>query len=78
MRYRNSDRARPYSPRALSIRESSTAKCPNTKLTIPECSCAKCLEDQVRRAAPALLERDVRAAGAPDSPAGMHETRRAA
>jgi hypothetical protein len=32
------------------------AKCPNTRLTIPECSCERCLEEQIRRAAPALLE----------------------
>ena len=33
------------------------AKCPNTRLTIPECSCARCLEDQIRNAAPALLDK---------------------
>ena len=32
------------------------ALCPNTQLTIPECSCSRCLEEQVRRAAPALLD----------------------
>jgi hypothetical protein len=39
------------------IRESLMAKCPNTRLTIPECSCARCLEEQIRNAAPALLEK---------------------
>ena len=47
-------------------------RCPHTKLTIPECSCLRCLEDQVRRAAPALLEQEAVAgrqpASAPDSP----------
>jgi hypothetical protein len=42
----------------LPIRESPMAKCPNTRLTIPECSCERCLEEQIRRAAPALLEKD--------------------
>jgi hypothetical protein len=41
----------------LPIRESPMAKCPNTRLTIPECSCERCLEEQVRRVAPALLEK---------------------
>jgi hypothetical protein len=34
------------------------AKCPNTRLTIPECSCSRCVEEQIRNAAPALLEKD--------------------
>lgn len=34
------------------------SKCPNTRLTIPECSCSRCLEEQIRRAAPALLDKD--------------------
>ena len=34
------------------------AKCPDTRLTIPECSCARCLEEQIRRVAPTLLEKD--------------------
>jgi hypothetical protein len=34
------------------------AKCPNTRLTIPECSCQRCLEEQIRRVAPALLEKN--------------------
>jgi len=41
--------------------ESPKAQCPNTRLTIPECSCSRCLEEQIRRVAPALLEREVRA-----------------
>ena len=46
------------------------ARCPHTNVTIPECSCSKCLEDQVRRAAPALLDQETTArrgvATAPD------------
>jgi hypothetical protein len=53
-------------------------RCPHTKLTIPECSCSKCLEDQVRRAAPALLDSQDPAAGAPGTPVILSETRRAA
>lgn len=34
------------------------AKCPNTRLTIPECSCSRCLDEQIRGVAPALLEKD--------------------
>jgi hypothetical protein len=29
--------------------------CPNTGLTLPECSCARCIEDQLRRFAPGFL-----------------------
>jgi hypothetical protein len=32
------------------------AICPVTGVAIPECSCAHCLEDQVRRFRPVLLE----------------------
>jgi hypothetical protein len=46
----------------VSIRESSMARCPHTKLTIPECSCSSCLTEQVRKAAPALLETEEDAA----------------
>ena len=53
-------------------------RCPNTKLTIPECSCSKCLEDQVRRAAPALLEHQDHVAGAPAAPVVLPRARRAA
>jgi hypothetical protein len=53
-------------------------RCPHTKLTIPECSCSKCLEDQVRRAAPALLEHHGALPGAPAIPAALPETRHAA
>lgn len=45
------------------------AKCPNTRLTIPECSCERCLEEQIRRAAPALLEKDRAAPVVADSAA---------
>ena len=33
------------------MRESLMAKCPNTRLTIPECSCSRCVEEQIRNAA---------------------------
>ena len=33
------------------------AKCPHTGLTIPECSCSGCLDEQIRRVMPVLLER---------------------
>ena len=49
--------------------ESLMAICPNTGLTIPECSCSRCLEEQISNAAPALLERDG-AQIVPDSAAG--------
>jgi hypothetical protein len=54
-------------------------RCPQTKLTIPECCCAKCLDEQVRKAAPALLEQEgaVRSGRVPDS-RGIALTRRAA
>jgi hypothetical protein len=32
--------------------------CPRTGLTVPECSCAHCLTDQIRRRQPGLLEAD--------------------
>jgi hypothetical protein len=51
---------------AVPMRESLMAKCPNTRLTIPECSCARCLEEQIRNAAPALLEKQS-APGASDA-----------
>lgn len=53
-------------------------RCPNTELAIPECSCSKCLEDLVRRAAPALLERQDALPGAPATSVVLPETRRAA
>jgi hypothetical protein len=53
----------------LPIRESPMAKCPNTRLTIPECSCERCLEEQIRRAAPALLEKNQAAPIVADSAA---------
>ena len=30
--------------------------CPSTMLTVPECSCPRCLEDQLRRFQPRLVE----------------------
>jgi hypothetical protein len=54
------------------------ARCPQTALTIPECSCSKCLEDQVRRAAPALLERERKSSAAAGPPAVLPEARKAA
>ena len=29
--------------------------CPNTGITLPECSCSRCIEDQLRRFAPGFL-----------------------
>jgi hypothetical protein len=54
------------------------AKCPHTALTIPECSCSTCLEDQVRRAAPALLEREPQGPLAAEPPAVLPAARKAA
>ncbi|HSJ17540.1 MAG TPA: hypothetical protein VK920_05570 [Solirubrobacterales bacterium] len=34
------------------------AICSRTGLTVPECSCGVCLEQQIRRFMPRLLERD--------------------
>jgi hypothetical protein len=45
------------------------ASCPVTGVAIPECSCAHCLEDQVRRFMPVLLERKAAAQKAPMDPA---------
>jgi hypothetical protein len=44
------------------------AKCPNTRLTIPECSCSRCLEEQVRRVAPSLLDKESGATPGSDFP----------
>jgi hypothetical protein len=44
------------------------ASCPVTGVAIPECSCAHCLEDQVRRFRPTLLEREPAAPKAPVEP----------
>jgi hypothetical protein len=35
--------------------------CPQTGISIPECSCSACLQEQVRRNMPALLGIEVRA-----------------
>gem|GEM_PF-6213155 len=51
-------------PKELDLTESgppanvSASLCPTTGLTIPECSCRRCVEDQLRRHAPWLLEHD--------------------
>ena len=44
------------------------AICPVTDVAIPECSCAHCLEDQVRRFMPVVLERKAAAQNAPIEP----------
>jgi hypothetical protein len=36
------------------------AICPRTGLTIPECSCDACLEQQIRRVMPALLDQEAK------------------
>jgi len=33
------------------------ALCPLTGVTIPECSCQRCIEEQIRHHSPALLDR---------------------
>jgi hypothetical protein len=33
------------------------AICPLTGVTIPECSCQRCIEEQIRHHSPALLDR---------------------
>jgi hypothetical protein len=47
------------------------AICPQTRLTIPECSCDRCVEEQIRRFMPVLLEREAQlpaaASNSPDS-----------
>jgi hypothetical protein len=37
---------------------SDTSRCPYTGLSQPECSCPRCLTDQIRRFQPDLLEAD--------------------
>jgi hypothetical protein len=51
------------------------AKCLNTRLTIPECSCSRCVEEQLRRVAPALLDKRLDAPAAPDSASTMQRRR---
>jgi hypothetical protein len=36
------------------------AVCSHTGITIPECSCNRCVEDQIRRNMPILLDQDIR------------------
>jgi len=54
-----------------------TRRCPHTGLTIPECSCPRCLEEQLRRFQPALLRKKVRR-GARRRPAQRRRPRRLA
>jgi hypothetical protein len=51
------------------------AKCPNTRLTIPECSCSRCVEEQLRRVAPTLLENKQVARAVPDSASTTQQRR---
>jgi hypothetical protein len=50
--------------------EPPTAICPRTGLTVPECSCGSCLEEQIRRFMPRLLERDAAEPAARSNGAG--------
>jgi hypothetical protein len=43
---------------AIAMKGPSMAKCPRTGITVPECSCAYCLEELVRRHQPALVAAD--------------------
>jgi hypothetical protein len=56
--------------------------CPSTGLTVPECSCAHCLTDQIRRHQPELLEADpvgeIRVTRTAHRPRGENPERRAA
>jgi hypothetical protein len=55
--------------------------CPDTGLTVPECSCSRCLEAMLREMQPALLESEIKvtrlAAHHDDGPDAL-EDRRAA
>ncbi|MGH2994053.1 MAG: hypothetical protein ACRDL1_11005 [Solirubrobacterales bacterium] len=64
----------------MSAAKSPRAICPRTGLTVPECSCDRCLEDQIRHHMPALLERDANSADAASgrSASGLRRWRRAA
>jgi hypothetical protein len=46
------------SRQAIAMKGPSMAKCPRTGITLPECSCAYCLEELVRRHQPALVAAD--------------------
>ena len=47
------------------------AVCSHTGITIPECSCNRCVEDQIRRNMPVLLDQG---AGVPARPVpGQHQ-----
>jgi hypothetical protein len=54
--------------------------CPETGLTVPECSCTRCLEAMLREVQPTLLEEEIRVTrlvpADPDERGGEH--RRAA
>jgi hypothetical protein len=52
------------------------ALCPLTGVSIPECSCQRCIEEQIRHNSPALLDRRFGPRGQRDRSAGKR--RRAA
>jgi hypothetical protein len=56
--------------------------CPQTGVTVPECSCPRCLQDQLRRFQPDLLEADplgeIRVTKAPHRRGSRRRQRRAA
>jgi hypothetical protein len=42
----------------MPLEGSSKPVCPQTGVTVPECSCPRCLHEQLRRFQPELLEAD--------------------
>jgi hypothetical protein len=61
----------------MAMRRAENPLCPNTGLTLPECSCAGCIREQVERFRPELLDADptgeitiTRSADAPELDAG--------
>jgi hypothetical protein len=42
----------------MPVEGSSMPVCPQTGVTVPECSCPRCLQEQLRRFQPELLEAD--------------------
>ena len=60
------------------IKRMEMPTCPHTGITIPECSCAACVEAQIRRHQPALLAMEARAEHAKILRRLRHPLRRAA
>jgi hypothetical protein len=66
----------------MPVEGSRTPVCPLTGVTVPECSCAHCLTEQLRRFQPGLLEADpageIRVTRAPNRREPPRRDRRAA